>query len=153
MPSDPTASLAAMQRLEPFLGEWSIEASFEGEPGTTTFEWELGGHLLAQRSTIPHPAAPDALSLIGYDATGGEGEYTQHYFDSRGVARVYAMTFKGDGVWTLERLTADFTPLDFSQRFTGTFSAGGDAITGRWETSQDGVTWETDFELGYRRTR
>ena len=30
------------------------------------------------------------------------GAYTQHYYDSRGVVRLYAMTFAG-GVWTLTR--------------------------------------------------
>ena len=30
--------------------------------------------------------------MIGPDA--GDG-YTQHYFDSRGIARLYAMTFDG----------------------------------------------------------
>jgi hypothetical protein len=44
----------------------------------------------------------------------------QHYFDSRGVARLYEMTFSG-GVWNLLRNSSDFTPLEFSQRFSGTF--------------------------------
>ena len=80
-----------------------------------------------------------------------DGEaYTQHYFDSRGVARVYAMTFR-DGMWALLRDAPDFTPLDFCQRFTGEFSADGGTINGRWETSQDGSTWERDFDLTYRK--
>jgi hypothetical protein len=36
------------------------------------------------------------------------------------------------------------------QRFTGEFTADGGAISGRWETSQDGSTWEHDFDLTYR---
>lgn len=27
----------------------------------------------------------------------------------------------------------------------------GDTITGRWEKAPDGSTWETDFEIIYRR--
>ena len=46
----------------------------------------------------------------------------------------------------------DFSPLDFAQRFTGTFSDDGDSITGRWETSSDGADWQSDFTLHYRRT-
>lgn len=46
---------------------------------------------------------------------------------------------------------ADFSPLDFSQRFTGTFSDDGRTIQGRWETCHDGSTWEHDFDLVYRR--
>jgi hypothetical protein len=49
------------------------------------------------------------------------------------------------------RDAADFTPLDFWQRFTGELSPDGSTITGRWETSQDGSTWEHDFDLIYRK--
>ncbi len=58
------------------------------------------------------------------------------------------MTFE-DGVWTLSRTDAEFSPLDFHQRWTGTFSPDGNAITGRWDTSHDGATWEPDFDLRY----
>jgi hypothetical protein len=37
------------------------------------------------------------------------------------------------------------------QRFTGTLSADGDTVDGRWEMSKDGVTWNLDFELTYVR--
>jgi hypothetical protein len=79
------------------------------------------------------------------------GAYTQHYYDSRGVVRLYAMTLAG-GVWTLTRESPDFTPLDFRQRFTGTFSADGNTISGAWESSPaDGGEWKHDFGLTYRR--
>ena len=41
----------------------------------------------------------------------------------------------------------------FSQRFIGTVSADGDTVDARWETSEDGVTWNLDFELTYVRER
>ena len=78
------------------------------------------------------------------------GSYTQHYFDSRGVVRLYAMTF-ADGVWTLTRESPDFTPLEFRQRFTGRFGADGNTISGAWEKGRDGGEWEHDFTLTYRR--
>ena len=141
---------ARLDRLEPLVGEWRIEAS--GLPlaeaagdARTTFEWILGGAFLLQRSSIPVPGAPDGHSVIGTDERDG---YTQHYFDSRGIARVYAMTFDGRE-WTLERHAADFTPLPFHQRWIGSLS--GDTINGRWEQSPDGREWELDFELEYRR--
>lgn len=40
-----------------------------------------------------------------------------------------------EGGWTLLRDAPDFSPLDFQQRFRGTFSAVGDTIDGWWETS------------------
>jgi hypothetical protein len=143
---------ARLERLEPFVGEWRIEAPGLPFPpevadaARTTFEWALGGAYLLQRASVPVPEAPDGLMLIGPDS--GDG-YTQHYFDSRGIARVYAMTFAGRD-WTLERRTADFSPLSFHQRWRGTF-VDGDTIEGRWETSPDGRDWELDFELAYRR--
>ena len=94
-----------LARLEAFVGEWRLEfPAFSFPPGLpahaarTTFKWTLGGAFLLQQATVPVPEAPDGLCVIGLDA--GDG-YTQHYFDSRGIARVYAMTFDGR-VWTLE---------------------------------------------------
>jgi hypothetical protein len=57
-----------------------------------------------------------------------------------------------DGVWTLTRESPDFTPLEFRQRFTGTFSQDGNTITGAWEIGRDGGGWAHDFALTYRRT-
>jgi hypothetical protein len=139
-------SQAKMELLAPLVGEWSMQASFPGSPaGRAVFEWMKGRNFLVQRTQVPEPA-PDGLSIIGYDEA--RGDYVQHYFDSRGVARLYRMGF-ADGVWTLSRTEPDMTPLDFSQRFTGTLA--GDAIEGRWETAVDHETWKLDFELTYTR--
>ena len=146
----------ALARLDVFVGDWSLEARFPGQEQAPSgvlvrswFEWALDGQFLLQRTEVPVPAAPDSLAIVAADPrTGG---YTQHYFDSRGVVRLYAMTFT-DGVWTLIREAPDFSPLDFRQRFTGTFSADGNAITGAWEKTADGGgEWEHDFALIYRR--
>jgi hypothetical protein len=139
--------------LEPLIGEWSVEALFPGAPptdlrGRTVFEWMTGGRFLLQRWEVPIDEAPDGLAVIGPDQDNNA--YLQHYFDSRGVARVYAMSVD-DGVWRLSRTTADFSPLDFSQRFTGTFGDDGPTIRGGWELCHDGSTWEHDFDLVYTR--
>jgi hypothetical protein len=113
------------------------------------YEWALGGQFLLQRSEIPQPEFPDSLAVIAYDTD--RDAYTQHYFDSRGVVRVYQMGLR-DGVWTLLRNEPDFTPLHFAQRFEGRFSPDGNRIDGRWETSPDGgAHWEVDFTLTYTR--
>ena len=98
----------------------------------------LGGRFVAQHTEIPHPDAPDSTIIIGPDPAGEA--YTQHYFDSRGVVRVYAMTFS-DGVWTLLRDTPDFSPLSFAQRFVGRFSDDGNTIQGTWRRPRRGSTW------------
>jgi hypothetical protein len=142
-----------VERLDAFVGEWSMEAAFPLAPptdarGRTVFEWMPGKRFLIQRWEVPLPEAPDGIAIIGFDQ--GRGTYLQHYFDSRGVARLYEMSF-GDGVWKLWRNSEDFSPLNFSQRFTGTFSDDGKTIDGRWEISDDGSTWEHDFDLTYTK--
>jgi hypothetical protein len=107
-----------------------------------SFEWTLDGQFLIQRSEIPDPAFPDTLAIIAVTPDGAG--YTQHYFDSRGVVRTYAMTLD-QHTWTLRRDKPDFTPLDFAQRFTGAFAADGHTITATWETREQGGRWRKDF--------
>ena len=143
-----------LEHLNPFVGEWDLEVSLPSPSEVTAravFEWTLDGHFLLQRSEISIPEAPNALCVIGPDPRG-DG-YVQHYYDSRGVVRFYAMTLE-DGVWTLVRESPDFSELSFHQRYEGTFSADGDTIDGHWDISHDeGATWERDFDLVYRRVR
>jgi hypothetical protein len=147
-------SSTSLEALEPFVGAWSLMAAFKDMPpadirGRVTFEWLPGKTFLIERWEVPVPEAPDGIAVIGADPES-EGNYLQHYFDSRGIARVYKMSFD-KGVWKLWREEPDFSPLDFSQRFTGTFSDDGKTIGGRWEISQDGKTWELDFDLTYKK--
>jgi len=146
----------ALARLDVFAGEWVIEARFPGDQPTTErgprgrsrFEWDLGRQVLLQRTEVGVPGAPDSLTVVSTDLEAGA--YTQHYYDSRGVTRLYAMTFD-TRVWTLTRDSPDFSPLDFAQHFTGTFSADGNSISGAWEKRFDGGDWQHDFALTYRR--
>lgn len=139
----------AIKRLGALAGEWRTEGSHRLLPGVAirgrvAFEWLAGGHFLIQRSDVAHPDFPDSIAIIGCDeATGG---CTMHYFDSRGIERVYE-TSMGEGVWKLWRDSPGF-----SQRFTGAFSDDGNTIHGRWELSRDGSNWEHDFDLTYTKT-
>jgi hypothetical protein len=142
-----------IEQLEPFIGEWAMRAEISGHPpmegGRATFEWMPGGGFVIQRWEIP-PTAPNpyGVAIIGFN--DDRGTFLQHYFDSRGIARVYEMTFDGR-TWTLSRTTPDFTPLDFAQRWSGELSEDGDTITGTWEASEDGSTWTPDLGLSYIR--
>jgi hypothetical protein len=148
MQADQPDSNPAMARLAALVGEWTQQVDVIGVPaGRTIFEWVLGGSFLLQRNEVPHPDFPDSIAVIAADP-GGQ-TYTQHYFDSRGVARIYTMTV-GEGTLTLRRDAEDFTPLDFAQRFTGTFDDES-TINGAWEHAEDGVTWQPDFSLSFRK--
>jgi len=136
--------------LDVFVGEWIEQVEVPGAPpGRSVFEWDLRGTFLIQRAQSPLPEYPDGLMIVSLTPEG----YLQHYFDSRGVVRLYRMTLQGQS-WTLVRMQPDFTPLEFAQRFVGTISADGDRIEGQWETSYDeGQHWEVDFPLSYTRVR
>ena len=144
-------------RLEPLIGAWSMAIVMPGDNrpaelpdlgARATFEWMDDKAFVIERWTVPVPEAPDGLAVIGWDA--GRGSFLQHYFDTRGVARIYEMSF-ADGVWKLERTKPDFSPFEFSQRYTGTLSRDGKQIEGTWEIANDHKTWTKDFDLIYTR--
>jgi hypothetical protein len=144
-------------RLEALIGTWSMAIVMPGDKrpaelpdlgARATFEWLGDKAFVIERWTVPVPEAPDGLAMIGWDA--GRGTFLQHYFDTRGVARVYEMSF-ADNVWKLERTKPDFSPFEFSQRFTGTLSSDGKRIEGTWEIANDHKTWAKDFDLIYTR--
>jgi hypothetical protein len=134
-----------IEQLKPLVGTWEVETSLGAARASTTFEWTLGGAFLLQRAQVDLPEAPDALCVIAPDEQ--TGAFRQHYFDSRGVVRLYAMTFDGR-TWTLRREAPDFTPLSFAQRFSAEVTA--DRMAGAWETRSDGA-WEKDFDMVYTR--
>jgi hypothetical protein len=143
-----TTTTEARGCLEMFVGDWTMEAVPPGGPpwrgeARATFAWLDGAPLLVMRTHVDMPEAPDIVAVIGCDATNGM--YSQLYADDRDVQRIYEMSLL-DGVWKLWRHGAPF-----AQRFTGAFSGDGMTITGRWERADDGVTWETDFDLTYTK--
>jgi hypothetical protein len=143
----PTAQKALM-KLDPLVGEWILEARPPGgEPwrggGRSTFEWHPSGAHLIQRTTMEIPEAPNSLCIIGCD--GAKETYLQLYSDDRGVCRIYDMSI-GEGEWKLWRVGEPF-----AQRFVASISQDGNTIAGRWEMSEDGTNFRTDFELVYRR--
>ena len=148
---------AALERLRVFIGEWAIEVSsmsFNSDPsaverGRATFDWLEGGAFVIQLSEISTSADfPRSIAIIAPDDAAET--YGMLYFDSRGVARMYETSFEG-GVWKLERTKEDFSPYEFAQRYTGTFSKDGKRIDGTWEIASDKKTWKKDFDLNYIR--
>jgi len=66
-------------------------------------------------------------------------------YDARSVSRVYEMSFS-EGVWKMWREAPGFW-----QRYESTVSRNGKSISGQWERSADGSTWEHDFDVTYTR--
>ena len=155
-----------LEALDRLVGTWTTEATHPAVPGTivrgeVTVEWLEGRKFLIHRSRTDHPDFPDGLSIIGntqHDRvadkpgeTAGEADtasgLTMHYFDSRGVFRVFDVNIDATA-WRYSRMAPGF-----SQRFTGTFSADGDTIIGRAELCRDDVHWADDLQITYRRAR
>jgi hypothetical protein len=130
-------------------GEWELAVDLPGAGDVRgQVRFEVMGEVLVQRTTVPVAEVPDSCCLV---VAGDDGRYIQHYFDSRGTARLYEMTFDGR-TWTLERTKPDFSPLDFHQRFTGRISDDGATIDGEWQSSGNGQQWTRDFGLTYTRS-
>lgn len=143
--------------LEPLVGEWSLAIVPPGESrpdelpdlgARNAWEWMGASGLLVQRWSVPVEEAPDGMAVIGWDDE--RSTYLQHYFDDRGVVRVYELSL-ADGELRLERTRADFSPLQFSQRYVGTLTEDGRRIDGAWYIAHDHESWEKDFDLIYTR--
>jgi hypothetical protein len=137
--------LPGWQRL---VGTWATEATHPGLPGTVitgqaTFEWLEDQRFLIQRSHYDHPEIPDAIAVTGII----DGNPAMHYFDPRGVHRVFEVDITPD-TWRFWN-----NAPGFSQRCTHTLSGNSKTINGQAELStDDGVTWEPDLTITYRRT-
>jgi hypothetical protein len=135
----------SLTALRIFVGSWTLATpQFPAMRGRATFQWLDGGAFLVYRARS-RPPFPSLLSIIGRDERSVA--FSMLYFDSRGVARIYQMTFR-DRVWRLRRKAPGF-----SQRFVGRFSRDGRTISGRWEKSGDGKHWTKDFDLTYTKAR
>jgi hypothetical protein len=134
-----------LQAFEPLLGEWTVEAVMPGSedvlPGSMSVEWLEGGGYLIQRSRMEDPMFPRGISVIGPDRSGEK--LVQHYFDSRGVARIYDISLE-DGVLRIWR-----DDPTFAQRFAATLAA--DAFEGLWQLARTPGDWQDDLKVTYRR--
>jgi hypothetical protein len=139
----------SLEALHALVGTWTLQATHPAfpsvtVPGSATFEWLEGERFLIQRSTADHPDFPDSISVIGAMEEGSE-ELSMHYYDSRGVHRVYSLSMD-DGVLRIAR-----DAPRFSQRFEATLTDDGDTLAGVWKLSTDDETWNDDLEITYRR--
>jgi hypothetical protein len=142
-PRDP-----ALDALEPLVGAWTTESTHPQLPGVipgkATFEWLDGKQFMIWRSHHDTPnTVPSAIAIVG-GAPVRPGEWSLHYFDDRGVIRMYTMSMP-NGVWKFFREYPGF-----SQRWTGTFEDGGRVIRVKTELDEHGV-WKPDLEQVYRR--
>jgi len=130
-----------MSALDRLLGTWefTMHHSAISEPvsGRQRYERVLEGAFVLQHWTYDRPDFPDAMALISEDR--------YHYFDVRGITRVFDFDVDNAG-WSMIRLDEDL-----SQRSTARFR-GPDVMESTGEVSHDnGVSWQPDFTMTYQR--
>lgn len=138
------------------VGQWTMEATHRAFPGAVitgsgSFEWLSGERFLIYRTHYDHPDFPDSVSIIG-----GQDGLRMHYFDSRGVIRLYDVAVTGDGWSITMQRSADagaFASGDapFSQRLMYAFVEADQSMSVLGQLAHDDVTWEDDIEVTYRR--
>jgi hypothetical protein len=161
----PMIATPSLERLDRLVGTWSTDATHPEVPGvvvhgTVVIEWLEGERFLIHRARTDHPDFPDSISIIGVTerdrvdnqpdsdpAVATESPMSMHYFDSRGVFRVFDVSID-DEAWRLWR-----DAPGFSQKFIGTFADGGDTIAGRWQLCLDDIHWNDDLQITYRRRK
>jgi hypothetical protein len=139
---------AALSPLDGTVGTWTVTGSHPYFPGRTlrgrvTFERIEGGAFLRMHSKMDDPEIPEGVAIFGTDSD--DQTCTMLYFDVRGVARHYDVTFHEDGfTWSRD------TP-QFAQRFRVTMAKDGRTMQSEGLMRKEGAEWETDLALSYVR--
>ncbi len=138
----------ALQPFSILIGNWSTTGTHGLIPdtilhGRTSFEWLEGGAFLMMRSEIDDPRFPRGIAIFASDDT--EGDYYMLTFDERGVSRMYEVTLR-DNILKWWRSAPGFL-----QRYEATIVDGGNTIISKGELSKDGLSWEKDLDLTYKR--
>jgi hypothetical protein len=107
---------------------------------TDRYEWMPGGFFLLHHvEARMGDTRLTALEVIGYDPS--TDSYPMRSYDSMGNVGTHQGRLR-DGTWT-------FTGA--AERFTGTFGDDGDTLSGLWERSADGATWEPWMDVTLTR--
>ena len=141
-----------LNKLNVFIGKWNIEGNqYEGPFGPTakittveTCEWLPGGLFLIHRLTGNVGEQKIAcIEVIGYDEK--TKSYPTHSFYNDGKTNEW-QSREDNGTWTLTgNSQADGKPIKV--RSTTIFSNNNNSITVKWEKSNDGLEWETFWDI------
>jgi hypothetical protein len=135
-----------MEQLDVLVGDWTaVSKKYSEGRGHTRVAPTEDGKFLRIESRQEDQRFPHSTQIVGADDS--RDDCTVLYYDSRGVHRVYHMTVT-DGVWKMWREAPGF-----NQRYIGKIIDGGKTIAGQWEFSEDGKSWEVDFDLTYRKVQ
>ena len=138
----------ALTALEPLIGQWEytmynawfLESMDTKVKGFTTIERLHDTFVIIRSSNADKK--PEDIWVIGY--SDPQKKYQMFYYDQRGVARIFNMTFDG------KRLFFWREDEDFYQRMT--IDIKSDGLHSVAEASEDkGKTWRKDLEMALKR--
>ena len=133
-----------LEQLDVLLGEWtSSSKKYPEGRGRMTVAPTEGGKFVRIAARIEDERFPESTQIVGSDEV--RDECTALCYDSRGMHRVYRMTVDS-GIWQAWREAPKF-----NQRYIGHIKDGGKTIEGQWEFSEDGKSWEVDFDISYTK--
>lgn len=132
-----------MSALDRLVGTWDLTmhhtAMTEPVRGRETYRPILDGAFLEMQRTYDHPDFPDAIAIMSETRT--------HYFDVRGISRVFTHELSDRG-WSSARSSDGEA---FAQRQSITFTTP-DTMNGIGELSpDDGATWQHDYTIHLER--
>ena len=143
-------SSAAVERLDALIGRWRTAGSTTEASGVPadridavdTYERLPGGALLHLVDAQVGDHNVEGAEIIGYDPA--RGGYVAQYFGTDGANAYEASLVENDGalVWTMRSET---------DRFTGTFDAEGNMITGHWDALDDDSNWRPWMDITLTR--
>lgn len=133
--SKPNAALKSLERL---VGTWkATDPSGAGAiDGVTTFEWMEGGNFLLQHVDF---GDSKGIEIIGFDEESKS--LRSHYFDGSGKILEYTYELHDD------TLTVSINMPRAKGQFIAKFSDNGDAYTGSWDWTQEGVKKNYDATM------
>jgi hypothetical protein len=141
-----------LTRLDIFVGTWNMEGQqYEGPFGPAakisaveTYEWLIGGFFLIHRLGGRLDADEMAcLEIIAYDDS--IRCYTRYSFYSDGKTNQWQEQ-ESDGTWTLVG-DSQIEDKTLKVRCTTMFSDSGMQMTGKWEYSSNGSSWQTFWDI------
>jgi hypothetical protein len=138
----------ALSLLDRAVGAWAVTGSHPQLAGRTlhgrmTFERIEGGAFVRMHSKMDDAEIPEGVAIFGTDSD--DAKCTMLYFDERGVARLYDVTFHDDGFsWTRDA-------PQFAQRFRVTIAKDDRTMESEGTMKKEGSEWEPDLRLSYVR--
>lgn len=133
--------------LNALAGRWHTTGQTTDDPpitvdATDEYEEVPGGALLHRIDARMGNEHVEGAELIGFDPA--LGRFRTHYFGTGGPSSYEAELSRDNGalVWSMR---------NEKERFRGTFSADGNAITGQWERLTDAGAWERWMDITLTR--